>query len=227
MGKLREKRKLTLVALLAVVLGIVSTSGCVFPTSSSPSPTPAAHDPLLEQLIAAEYNQTARNATITTWQVVWNNSTSVNIQFVLQNQSQNTAANGNRTFLRFASTDAATSFVDVSNLSGYALTENVPISEASLGKLYENVTGHPPSEYKVYAKTVGDQYALNIQDIGQADDVVTIGNVTTLRTAVGSTSSPLPSVLPAPTPTPTPVASLVAMPSPSAVNTTFGPILMA
>ncbi len=225
MEKTREKRELAIVALLVVVLGIVSTSGCVSPTSPSPSPTPAPHDPLLEQLVAAEYNQTAQNATITTWQVVWNNSTTVNIQFALQNQTQNIAAYGNRTFLRFESTDAATSFVDGSNLSGYALTANVPISEAALGRLYENVTGHPPSEYKVYAKTSGDQYTLNVQDIAQADDVVTIGNVTTLRTAVGPTSSPLPSVFPAPTPTPTPVVSLITTMTPPPTNASSGTLM--
>ncbi len=195
----------------------IGTSGCTSPTSPSPTPTP--HDPLLEGLVAAEYNQTAKNATITTWQVVWNNSTTVSVQFALQNQTQNIAASGNRTFIRFASTDAATSFVNSSNLSGYVLTANVPISEAALGGLYENVTGHPPSEYKVYAKTSGDQYKLTVLDIAQADDVVTIGNVTTQRTGVGPTSSPLPSVLAAPTPTPTPAVSLIATPTPAPPTT--------
>ncbi len=211
-------RRLVVTALLFVILTIVSTSGCVSPPS--PSPTPMPHDIILEQFVAAEYNQTAQNATITTWQVVWNNSTTVSVQFAWQNQTQGTAESGNRTFIRFASTDAATAFVNSSNLSGYALTANVPTSEAALGGLYENVTGHPPTEYKVYAKTAGDQYSLNVLDIAQTDDVVTISNVTTLRTGVTATSSPLPSALPAPTPTP--VVSLIAtpLPPPPTTNTT-------
>lgn len=210
--KTHNERWIGAAALLVVILMAIGASGCTAPTSPSPTPTP--HDPLLEGLVAAEYNQTAQNATITTWQVVWNNSTTVSVQFALQNQAQNIAASGNRTFVRFASTDAATSFVNSSNLSGYVLTVNVPISEAALGGLYESVTGHPPSEYKVYAKTSGDQYKLTVLDIAQADDVVTTGNVTTQRTGVGPTSSPLPSILPAPTPTPTPAVSLIATPTP-------------
>ncbi|MGZ7161969.1 MAG: hypothetical protein ACXVI8_04885 [Halobacteriota archaeon] len=224
--KKRKEHRIVAAALLVVILMIVGASGCVSPTSPSPTPTP--HDALLEGLVAAEYNQTAQNATITTWQVVWNNSTTVSVQFALKNQTQNIAASGNRTFIRFASTDAATSFVNSSNLTGYSLTANVPISEADLGGSYENVTGHPPAEYKVYAKTSGDQYTLNVLEIAQADDVIAIGNVTTLRTGVGPTSSPLPSVLPAPTPTPeasliatpTPEASLIATPLPSTASTT-------
>ncbi len=215
-GKMRKDLVLVVAALLGVILTIVGTSGCVSPPSPSPTPTP--HDAILERLVAAEYNQTARNVTITTWQVVWNNSTTVSIQFAWQNQTQGIAENGSRMFIRFASTDAATAFVNSSNLSGYALTANVPTSEAALGGLYENVTGHPPSEYKVYAKTAGDQYNLDVLDIAQADDVVTIGNVTTLRTGVTTTSSPRPT--PLPVPTPTPVVSLIATPLPPATNVT-------
>ncbi len=215
-AKIRKEHGLATIALLAVIIALISTSGCVSPQSSSPTPMP--HDAILERLVAAEYNQTAQNTTITTWQVVWNNSTAVSIQFAWQNQTQGIAENGNRTFIRFASTDAATTFVNGSNLSGYALTANVPTSEAALGGLYENVTGHPPTEYKVYAKTAGDQYNLNVQDIAQADDVVTIGNVTTLRTGVTATPSPLPTALPVPTPTP--VVSLIATPLPPIINTT-------
>ncbi len=219
--KTRKERWAVAAPLLFVILTIiVGISGCVSPATPSPTPTAAAHDPLLEGLVAAEYNQTAKNATVTTWQVVWNNSTSVNIQFALQNQTQNIAASGNRTFMRFASTDAATAFVNSSNLTGYTLTANVPISEVALGGLYENVTGHPPSEYKVYAKSSGDQYTLNVLDIAQADDIITIGNVTTLRTGATPTSSPLPSLIPVPTPTP--AASLVATPTPTPVPMTVG-----
>ncbi len=199
------------IVLLVVTLIVTGMSGCVSP--SEPSPTPIPHDALLERLVAAEYNQTAQNATITAWEAVWNNSTTVSVQFALQNETQNIAASGNRTFIHFASTDAATSFINSSNLTNYSLVANVPISEAAFGGVYESAAGHPPSEYKVYAKSSGDQYQLNVLDIAQADDVVTIGNVTTLRTAVGSTPSPLPSVLPAPTPTP--AASLLATPTPT------------
>ncbi len=223
MKRTRKERGIVTAALLSVFLIVIATSGCV--SQPSPSPTPTPNDTFLEGLVAAEYNQTAQNATITTWQVVWNNSTTVSIQFASQNQTQNTAVSGNRTFMRFASTDAATAFVNSSNLTGYALTANVPISEAALGRLYENVTGHPPSEYKVYLKTSGDQYTLNVINVAQADDVIELGNVTTQRTGVGPTSSPLPSLLPVPTPTP--VVSLIATPLPPTTNTSATASLLA
>ncbi len=207
-------------SLLAAILLATSMSGCV---SQTPSPSPTPHDALLEGIISAEYRQTAQSATIVLWNVTWNNSTTANIQFALQNQTQSTCVSGNRTFIRFDSADAAASFVDNANLTGYTLNASVPTSAPSLinfslARVYENATGRVPTTYRTYIEVLESQNTVTILAIAQADDVVSLTNVTALRANVSPAASPLPSV--APTPTPTPTVSATPTPSPSAVNTT-------
>ncbi len=211
MKKTHKEPGIVTAVLLAVFLLITSTSGCV---SQTPSPSPTPHDTLLEGLVATQYNQTAGKATITTWNVTWSNSTTVNIQFAVQNQTQNATASGNRTFMRFSSIDTATSFVNGSDLTGYALNANVPASafgllNFSLGRLYESVTGHPPAQYLMYVKALEGPNSLTILSIAQADDVVSLANVTAVRTNVSPIVSPLPSVSTIPAPTPSPSVSPV------------------
>ncbi|MGZ4951610.1 MAG: hypothetical protein ACXV5K_11345 [Halobacteriota archaeon] len=219
----RKERGIIAAALLAVIILATSTSGCVSPT---PSPSPTPHDSLLEGLVSADYNQTARNATIILWNVTWNNGTTVNIQFALQNLTQSAFVTGNRTFIRFGSADAAASFMDSTNLTGYTLSGGVPTSAPTLAnfsliQLYQNVTGHSPTTYRTYIRTVEGQNTLAVLAIAQADDVVSLTNVTALRCAsVSPTASPLPSASPTPTPTPTPTASATPTPSSSVTNTT-------
>ncbi len=214
--KTLKEREVIAAALLATILLVISTSGCV---SQTPSPTP--HDALLESLVSVDYNQTAARATITIWNVAWNNSTAVNIQFAVQNQTQNATASGNRTFLRLSSIDEAASFVNSTNLTGFTLNASVPASAPglinfSLLRLYENVTGHLPTIYRMYLKPSEGQNTLNLLAIAQADDVVSLVNVTAVRTGVAPTPTPTPVV----SPITTPVAPVTATPSPTPATTT-------
>ncbi len=217
----RKERGIIAAALLAVIILATSTSGCV---SQTPSPSPTPHDSVLEGLISADYVQTTRNATIILWNVTWNNSTTVNTQLALQNLTQSAFVTGNRTFIRFGSVDAAASFVDSANLTGYTLSGSVPTSAPtlvnfSLMHLYQNVTGHPPTTYRTYVRAVEGQNTLTVLAIAQADDVVSLTNVTALRcTSVSPTASPSPS--PTPTPTPTPTVSATPTPTLTVANTT-------
>ncbi len=207
-------------ALLVVIVLAISTSGCTSP-SPSPSPSPSQHDALLEGLVAADYNRTlARATTVTLWNVTWTNNTMVNVQFDAQNQTQGATVNGNRTFIRFNSTDAATSFVNSINLVEYTLNGSVPASAPgllnfTLGALYENVTGHPPAQYRMYIKTSQGQNTLNLSAVAQADDVVSLVNATARGPGGVTTPSPTPSVSPS---TAVVTVTVTASPSPGTTS---------
>jgi hypothetical protein len=156
------------IALLLVL--IVSSAGCTTTTTTSPSPSPTAsaatHDTLLQSLAATDYNNTAKNYTITSWDVLWPNSTTVKIQASISNSSQNQTASVNETFMRFPSNDAATAYLNTYNSTGYTYSSPTPTTDI----LYYQATGRLPTVFQGYTKTSSENYFV----VTQTDDVIQI-----------------------------------------------------
>ncbi len=171
------------VIMLLLVLTVVGAGCTSSPTTTSPSPLPTTaqttqisgssqasptatsttHDALLEKLAAAERNTTG-NLTVTSWDVQWVNSTTVNIQASGSDQKNNTWSM-NDTFMRFPSNDAATAYLQTFNRSGYKFYSR----NATTDDLYYTATGRLPTVFQYYVNLLNDP-----GQIIQMDDVIKI-----------------------------------------------------
>ena len=74
--------------LALVVVGAVLVAGCTSPLSNNTSPTPSTatsqpseqHDAFLSQFVSSLYGEFKNNTTVTSWDVKWQNGTTVNVQ---------------------------------------------------------------------------------------------------------------------------------------------------
>lgn len=172
-------RKLAAVIVLVMVV-IVSATGCASTqnTTTSPSP-PATHDATLERFVTAykAYVADVRgpgNGTITVWQVLWPNGTTVNIHATARYTQPNVTVTYNRTVTNWPSTDGATAYLRSYNLTGYALSNTT----TERGNVSETALGHPLTILKVWDKTSGDISTSHTIEVEQADNLVIITDTT-------------------------------------------------
>src|SRR5665647_1889202 len=117
-----QKKVPYLVALILILSS--GAAGCVnlnsypsgYPNEASSSSS-MVHDAVLENFIAADYNNTARNISISTWEVKWINGTAVTVHAEGRLKGANNAVSINKTVMRMASINASTAFVGSYNLT--------------------------------------------------------------------------------------------------------------
>jgi hypothetical protein len=142
-------------------------------------PNSYSSDALLEKIVAARYNDTKSNETITLWDARWLNSTTVKIQSSGSSNYSNSTWSWNETWMRFSSNDAATAYLQTYNRTGYTYVS----PNATTDNTYYNVTGRVPTVYQGYMKlsSVADA-SVYASACMQADDVIWIVEMnTTLR----------------------------------------------
>jgi len=172
------------VFLALVVVGAVLVAGCTSPFSNNTSPTPSTatsqpseqHDAFLSQFVSSLYGEFKNNTTVTSWDVKWQNGTTVNVQLEY-NLTASTSVHNNQTIIRFKTIDDATNYVQSLNTSGYVLTTNVTSLQA---KAYQLVARHPPTVYLEYTKIAIQNPAYST--IKQIDNIVTLEKLSTTRT---------------------------------------------
>jgi hypothetical protein len=166
------------------VVGAVLVAGCTSPLSSNTSPTPSTptsqpseqHDAFLSQFVSSLYGEFKNNTTVSSWDVKWQNGTTVNVQLEY-NLTTTTSINNNQTIIRFKTIDDATNYVQSLNKSGYILTTNVTSLQA---KAYQLVARHASTVYQEYTKIATSNPAYST--IKQIDNIVTLESLSTSRT---------------------------------------------
>ncbi|MGA9080434.1 MAG: hypothetical protein WB581_09420 [Halobacteriota archaeon] len=163
-------------------------AGCTSSTSSTTNQTPSAtpststHNAILEAYINAVHQNLLNesNLTIKTWDVTWNNDTSVHLSdFYVPTNSpdKNATMASNTTLLLFPSTQAATNFFNAFDKSNYSPTTLQTQTDQSL---YKNVTGHAASVYTYYytpePSVTGNTETF--RGITQLDNLIEFGDTT-------------------------------------------------
>jgi hypothetical protein len=169
--------------LALVVVGAVMVAGCTSPLSNNTSPTPSTttsqpseqHDAFLSQFVSSLYGEFKNNTTVTSWDVKWQNGTSVNVQ-LQYNLTATTSIHDNQTIIRFKTIDDATNYVQSLNKPGYVLTTNVTSLQA---KAYQLVARHAPTVHEEYTKITIQNPAYD--SIKQIDNIVTLETLSTNR----------------------------------------------
>jgi hypothetical protein len=222
-----QKKVLCLIALILILYS--GAAGCADP-KAFPSGYPTedlssssvVHDAMLEKFVAADYNNTARNITISTWEVKWINGTAVTVHAEGRWKNGNNTVSTNKTIMRLGSLNASTAFVKSYNLTGYAQVQTANENVT----LYTQAIGHNATVFRVYEKTSQSSSSSAVARVTQFDDFVIISSTTTtpalqLPTSTQSsnaTANPTanltgtPTANPAETPGETPTATPTATP---------------
>ena len=169
------------VILMLVTIASLSVCGCTTTTNNNTvTSPPMTHDALLEKLVNATKEEVYRNAsyTVQTWDVTWNNGTSVTVLGTGEETSTGITAAANSTFMSFPTTQDATNFLNVFNKTNYSLTSTDYASDTS--NIYYNATGHAPSVYKEYTYTEGSVLggSFKVNELIQFDNVILMGTAT-------------------------------------------------
>lgn len=139
--------------------------------------TPAAsvaptHNAVLEQFVTAQRSYAAQNGTIRAWQVTWLSINEVNIQAATHQEQPSATAYINRTVTIFPSTEAATTYLNSYDLTGYILSYTVFPSGPT-----ESALGHQPTVFKVYEKT-SDELGIHYSNqVEQADNFILVSDL--------------------------------------------------
>ncbi|MFZ0926606.1 MAG: hypothetical protein WCE82_10185 [Halobacteriota archaeon] len=173
--------KKLLVILVLVMIASLSVCGCTTTTNNNPATSPpTTHDALLEKLVNATKEEVYGNAsyTVQSWDVTWNNATSVTILGTVEETSAGITVAANSTFMSFATTLDATNFLNVFNKTNYSLTSTDYASDTS--HIYYNATGHAPSVYKEYTYTEGSILGgfVKVHELIQYDNTIQMGTAT-------------------------------------------------
>jgi hypothetical protein len=173
--------KKLLVILVLVMIASLSVCGCTTTTNNNRATSPpTTHDALLEKLVNATKEEVYGNAsyTVQSWDVTWNNGTSVTILGTVEETSTGITAAANSTFMSFPTTLDATNFLNVFNKTNYSLTSTDYASDTS--HIYYNATGHAPSIYKEYTYTGGSILggSVNVHELIQYDNIIQMGTAT-------------------------------------------------
>lgn len=168
------------VILVFILIASLSVCGCTATTNNtatSPSPT---HDALLEKLVNATKQEVYGNAsyTVQSWDVTWNNGTSVTIIGTVELTSTGTPVAAYSTFLSFPTTQDATNYLNAFDKTNYSLTSTDYSSDTS--HIYYNATGHAPSVYKEYTHTEGSLLggSVKVNELIQSDNIIQMGTAT-------------------------------------------------
>jgi hypothetical protein len=158
-----------------IVLGAVLVAGCTSPTTTSPTPTTTtstavSRDPFLNQFVVSMERQLSNTTTISSWVEKWENGTTVSIQ------AQYGGVSLNRTAIRFASTEEATTYANNLTL-GYVSTTNVTRAASLPYNAYQLTKGSAPAVYRAWTKVeVRPPSTVIVQQI---DDTVIVDSVST------------------------------------------------
>jgi hypothetical protein len=187
-------RAKVLCAMIVLVGLIIVAAGCLSPNARPQFPTTSLspngnHDAVLERFIAADYNATALNVTISKWQVKWINGTALIVNAEGKQTGTNNTVSISKTVKRSASINASTATVNAYDLTNYTRAANANATAA----LYAKAVGKNATVFRAYEKTTASSSSLNIARVMQFDDIIAISDTTIAQT-------------PAPSPTPTPTA---------------------
>ncbi len=150
-------------------------AGCASPLNSRSSApeTATTRDAFLEKYVSAYQQAQQENYTVKWWETEWENSTAVELEYVIQNKTSGNTMLGEDEVMVFPSTDAATSYIDGQS-PGYSLASTVFPSDGA----YQRATGHAPGTYKEYTKYI-QQTPLDITSysLTQLDNIVATGTM--------------------------------------------------
>jgi hypothetical protein len=214
-----------------ILIGLICAgAGCLSPNSRPEFPTASSngagnHDAVLERFVAADYNATALNVTISSWQVKWVNSTALIINAAGKQAGTNNNVSISKTVKRFPSLNDANDTMRAYDLSNYAQVPNGNATSA----LYAKAVGKNAAVFRAYEKTTRSSSSLTLARVMQFNDIIAISDTTIVQTP---TPTPAPTALPqspsatppaAPTqaPTPEPTAGPSATPKPGFWQTLF------
>ena len=171
--------------LIALILLLSSgAAGCANP-KAYPTDYPTevvssvVHDAVLEKFVAADYNDTARNVTISTWEVKWINDTAITVHSVGRLKGANNTVSTNKTVMHLESINASTAIFRSYNLTGYAQVQTATENAT----LYKQTVGHNATVFTVYEKNSRSVSSLTVARVTQFDDIITISNTCLLYTS--------------------------------------------
>jgi outer membrane murein-binding lipoprotein Lpp len=166
----------------ALVLGAVIVAGCTSSTTTSPTPSTATstagtRDAFLERYVASLERELRNNTTVSLWVSKWQNGSAVSIEATFRNVTSNQDVNLNRTVIRFASTDDATSYVE-SNYANAPLTTNFTKITSLPYRAYELTKGSAPTVYRAWTQVqIRDLRWTTVQ---QLDSTIVIDSVSAI-----------------------------------------------
>jgi hypothetical protein len=135
---------------------------------------------VLEKLVNATKQEVYGNAsyTVQTWDVTWNNGTSVTILGTVEETSTGIPVATNSTLTSFPTTQDATNYLNAFNKTNYSLTSTDYTSDTSY--IYYDATGHAPSVYKEYTYTEGSILggSVTVHELIQYDNIIEVGTAT-------------------------------------------------
>jgi len=151
------------------MLGAVLVSGCTSPATTSPTPSAAmstagTHNAFLNQFVVSMERELRNNTTVSSWVAKWQNDSAVTIRATYRNVSLN------RTVIRFASTSAATNYVE-NTYPNAPITTNVTKAISLPYRAYELAKGSAPAVYTAWTQV---RSGTTIQ---QLDDTIVIDSV--------------------------------------------------
>jgi hypothetical protein len=220
-----------------ILIGLICAgAGCLSPNSrpefpAASSNTAGNHDAVLERFVAADYNATALNVSISSWQVKWVNSTALIINAAGKQAGTNNNVSISKTVKRFASMNDANDTMRAYDLSNYAQVPNGNATSA----LYAKAVGKDAAVFRAYEKTTRSSSSLTLAPsltlarVTQFNDIIAISDTTIVQTptptptptALPRSPSPTATAAPPQAPTPEPTASPSATPKPGFWQTLF------
>jgi len=155
----------------------LSVCGCTTTTNNTATSPPSTYDPVLAKLVNATKEEVYGNAsyTVQTWDVTWNNGTSVTVLATLEETSTGIPVAANSTLTSFSTTQDATNYINAFNKTNYSLTSTDYATDTS--HIYYNATGHAPSIYKEYTYTEGGILggSVTVHELIQYDNIIETG----------------------------------------------------
>lgn len=207
----------TKVLCVIVLVGLLTSvaAGCLSPNAYPKYPiatvSPAAnHDTVLERFIAADYNATAQNVNIDTWEVRWINGTALIVNAEGQLKGANNTVSISKTVKRLSSINASNEVMSAYDLRNYTQVQGANANAT----LYAEAIGKNATVFKVYEQTTQSSSSLTVARVMQFDDIIAITGTTTAQTP-----TPIPAPIAVPqSPTPTPAPALEPTPEPTATR---------
>lgn len=201
---------------LIALVGLSSIAGgCLSPNANPRTQANATRDAVLERFIAADYNATARNVTIDTWEVKWINSTALIVNADGHQKGTGNYVSINKTVKRLASINASNDAMSTYDLSNYTQVQ----SASADATLYAQAVGKNATVFKVYEDTSQSPSSLTVARVMQFDDIIAISETTISQTPSATPAAPTPLPQYPPPATPIPTEAPAATPKP------FGPPL--
>jgi hypothetical protein len=171
----------------ALMLCAVFVAGCTSPTMTSPTPSPvtstaATRDRFLERYVISLERELRDNTTVSLWVAKWQNASTVSVEATFRNVTSNQDVNLNRTIMRFASTEDASSYAE-RNYANATLTTNFTKIGSLPYRAYELTKGSAPTLYRAWTQV----QIQNLQwtTVQQLDSTLVIDSVSAIPSSSG------------------------------------------